>query len=64
MASSPSLILRRFKGESVVITTPAGDKVEVIAHAIKDKHVSLMFKADRSIRINRKEIENNPSRRN
>lgn len=52
------LVLSRFRGEAVVITTPDGRKVVVTVVAVRSNgQVRLGFAADDDVSINRDEVE-------
>jgi carbon storage regulator len=50
------LILTRRPDESLVMTTPKGEQVEVIVLGVKGNQVSLGIVADKSINIVRSEL--------
>jgi carbon storage regulator CsrA len=52
------LALNRQKNEKIIITTEAGERIEVVVVEIRGAHaVRLGFEAPKSVKINREEIE-------
>ncbi len=50
------LILNRKEGQSVIITTDAGEEIEISILEIKGKYAKLGFTAPVSVGVDRKEV--------
>ena len=50
------LVLSRQREQSIICTTPSGERIEVTVMDIRGDKVRLGFTADRSIEIDRSEI--------
>jgi carbon storage regulator len=56
MKGAIMLILNRKEGQSVIITTDAGEEIEISVLEIKGKYAKLGFTAPVSVGVDRKEV--------
>lgn len=54
------LVLTRGPGQTVILTTGAGERIKVVITKVSDKRCSVGFDAPSSVKVVRSEIEDKP----
>lgn len=58
------LVLSRLKDESIIITTPQGDKIEIVITEVSGHKVRVGIEAARNISVHRKEVQDAIEKKN